>query len=294
MVHKKLYPKTDDKPTSDVIRVIYRIRGAFDDEGAEDKLAPLGDDQLEECLSRAPIVTQNFNRDVSQCGIDILFKIFKSTRHRPEMMPTRRAILHILEIIFKSEVVRMKTIERNYVDLLIRETLNFLALKDEDLAKDKEIMLEVVERLIDQANNFMEVNLRKQSERKGSEAMDIEDDRTLETANKNVNLLLEKISEYDSTGKTKHTTPLIKLLPFSSKDVSEISERLFNYFSPLETYQGKNKEKLDRLLTFIEAVPRSYVTFRNLCYARKFSATVLNSLATVLPMVDSITSEVIA
>lgn len=31
MIHKKLYPKVDGKPPVEVIRVIYRIRGLFED-----------------------------------------------------------------------------------------------------------------------------------------------------------------------------------------------------------------------------------------------------------------------
>lgn len=47
MVHKKLYPKVEGKPQSDVLRVIYRVRGLFEGEGREDKLPSLGDDRLE-------------------------------------------------------------------------------------------------------------------------------------------------------------------------------------------------------------------------------------------------------
>ena len=46
------------------------------------------------------------------------------------MLPLRKMILRIFSIIFRSEVVRIKAIERNYVDTLIRETLTFLASKD--------------------------------------------------------------------------------------------------------------------------------------------------------------------
>lgn len=31
MIHKKLYPKVDGKPSVDTMRIIYRIRGFFED-----------------------------------------------------------------------------------------------------------------------------------------------------------------------------------------------------------------------------------------------------------------------
>ena len=46
MVHKKLYPQVQGKAPVETIKVIYRVRGLFIDEGSEDKLPSLGDDQL--------------------------------------------------------------------------------------------------------------------------------------------------------------------------------------------------------------------------------------------------------
>lgn len=104
----------------------------------------------------------------------------------------------MFNIIYKNEAVRIKSIESNFVDTLIRETLASLASKNEEADKEKEILLEIVSKLIDQVNKLPSSAVRKQSvggERKASEFIDVEDDKILETANKNIALLLEKITE---------------------------------------------------------------------------------------------------
>lgn len=104
----------------------------------------------------------------------------------------------------------------------------------------------------------------------------------METANKNVNLLLQKISESQAEYKTADTISLIKLLPFSSKDAYEISEKLFNYFTPLEIFEFYNKAKLEKLIVFMDAIPRAYSNFKNICYEKKFLPAVLDRLVTIL------------
>jgi hypothetical protein len=76
---------------------------------------------------------------------------------------------------------------------------------------------------------------------------------------------------------------LVKLLPFSSKDLPELSQKIFNYLQPVEVYNNMSKGKLDRLYAFLEALPESYVTFKRLCYESGLTAMVLESLNSIFP-----------
>lgn len=79
------------------------------------------------------------------------------------------------------------------------------------------------------------------------------------------------------------------MLPYSSKDLSELSQKIFNYLQPLDTFQSMSKNKLEKLYSFLEALPESYVTFKKLCYESGVTAMVLESLKTIFPEESSIT-----
>ena len=86
------------------MRVVYRIRGFFEGEDREDKLPPLGDDKLDECLQYARLLTQPIalNDGSKICGLDPFFKIFKNSRYRVELQQVRKTILKIFNIIYKN------------------------------------------------------------------------------------------------------------------------------------------------------------------------------------------------
>lgn len=58
----------------------------------------------------------------------------------------------------------------------------------------------------------------------------------METAAKNVSLVLTKIAEDEQYDKNKHVLELVKLLPFSSKDIMEQSEKIYDFLNPFEAY----------------------------------------------------------
>lgn len=109
------------------------------------------------------------------CGLDIIFKLFKRFEKSKEDKEVKKNLLDIMNMVFKSEQVRLKAIERDYVDILIRATLRFLSSNDDQSAQFSESLLETVEKLIDQANRAPSaIGARKFStERKGSTDMDI-------------------------------------------------------------------------------------------------------------------------
>lgn len=101
-------------------------------------------------------------------------------------------------MVCKVEAVRVKAIENNYADILIRATLKALSSKDEISDQFSSSLLETVDKLIDQANISGTVSGRKVSQdRKGSVDMDLEEDKTTDSASKNVQLVLTKITEDD-------------------------------------------------------------------------------------------------
>lgn len=87
-----------------------------------------------------------------------------------------------MNMIFKSEVVRIKAIDLNYTDLLIRTTLKFLSSKDDDAVMSVHTLLEAVSKLIDQASKSgvvatvrkVSIDRKGSSDRKGSTEMEIE------------------------------------------------------------------------------------------------------------------------
>lgn len=188
-----------------------------------------------------------------------------------------------MNMVFKSEQVRLKAIERDYADVLIRATLRFLSSNDDQSGQFSESLLETVEKLIDQANRTPSTTSRKFSaDRKGSTDMDIEEDKTIETANKNVELVLNKIAE-EGNDKSKQVLELVKLLPFSSKDLPDLSQKIFNFLQPVDTYQNMSKGKLERLYSFLEALPESYYTFKKLCYESGLTAMLIESMKSIFP-----------
>lgn len=181
MVYKKLVAKEEGKlPPQlfgqlETFKVIYRPRGIFG-EPTEKDAGSLGDEQKDTCLSFAPILTETVGENQQTCGLDIIFRLFKRFEKLKEDRDVKKTLLDIMNMVFKSESVRLKAIERDYADILIRATLRFLSSNDDQSAQFSESLLETVEKLIDQANRApAAITSRKFStDRKGSTDMDIE------------------------------------------------------------------------------------------------------------------------
>lgn len=68
----------------------------------------------------------------------------------------------------------------------------------------------------------------------------------MESASKNISLVLSRIADDEkSEKKNRHIIQLVKLLPFSSKDIMELSEKIFDFLNPFEAYE--KSKKLDNI-----------------------------------------------
>jgi hypothetical protein len=98
-----------------------------------------------------------------------------------------------------------------------------------------------------------------------------------------VNLVLTKITEDDEFEKSKQILELIKLLPFSSKDLNELSDKIYQYLKPAEAFEHKTKIKLERIYAFLDALPESFVTFKRLCYESGLLHNIIESTKNIFP-----------
>lgn len=135
MVWKKVTKQSTEQMRKNInqvenLKVIYWLRGVIG-EPTERAIGQLVDEQKDLCLSYAHILTEKLPNASNCCGLDIIFKLFKKFEKSQEDQATRKLLLEILNMVCKVEAVRVKAIENNYVDILIRATLKALSSKDE-------------------------------------------------------------------------------------------------------------------------------------------------------------------